>query len=137
LNKLEDIISVYEIEQLEVFRAKLESNADFGKEMLSTIFDEEHLNISEQKNAGTKTSSADSKSAKDESVDDKEHPWTPKETATLIKAVKLFPGGSLDRWSRIADYVNEHGQEGSTPSPRTVKQIISYSKQVQQGKYKK
>jgi DnaJ family protein C protein 2 len=135
LNKLEDIFSVYESEQLAVFRSKLESNVSFGKEMLSTIFDEEHLTIAEQKNAGTTSASVGSKSGKTESVDEKERPWTAKETATLIKAVKLFPGGSLDRWTRIADYVNEHGQEeGSNGAPRSAKQIINYSKQVQQGK---
>lgn len=69
-------------------------------------------------------------------IDAKDRPWLAKETASLIKAVKLFPGGTLDRWSRIADYVNEHGQEeNTTSSPRTAKEIISYSKQVQQGSY--
>lgn len=123
---------------MEALRVKLESNAEFGKEMLSTIFDEEHLTVSEQKNSGTKASSTASTSAKTQASDEKERTWSTKETATLIKAVKLFPGGSLDRWSKIADYVNEHGQEeGSSASPRTAKQIISYSKQVQQGKYHK
>lgn len=91
---------------------------------------------SEQKNSGTKSSNLNSSSGKNEVADEKERPWLAKETATLIKAVKLFPGGTLDRWSRIADYVNEHGQEENTSaSPRTAKQIISYSKQVQQGNY--
>jgi DnaJ family protein C protein 2 len=135
LNKLEDIFSAYEVDRLEVFRSKLESNVAFGKEMLSTIFDEEHLTVSEHKSAGTTPSSVGTKSGKTESTDEKERPWTAKETATLIKAVKLFPGGSLDRWTRIADYVNEHGQEeGSNETPRSAKNIISYSKKVQQGK---
>jgi DnaJ family protein C protein 2 len=60
--------------------------------------------------------------------------WTPKEVATLIKAVKLFPGGTLDRWFKIAEYVNEHGgEEGETGTrQRSAKECIATSKTVQQ-----
>jgi DnaJ family protein C protein 2 len=65
-------------------------------------------------------------------------PWAPKEMATLIKAVKLFPGGTLDRWAKIAEYVNEHGgDEGESASAkatrqRSAKECIATSKTVQQ-----
>ena len=41
LNKLEDIFTAYDCDDLAAFRTKLESNTDLGKEMLSTLFDEE------------------------------------------------------------------------------------------------
>jgi DnaJ family protein C protein 2 len=44
-------------------------------------------------------------------VDKKSVPWSPKEVATLIKAVKMYPGGTTARWDKIAAYVSQHGAE--------------------------
>jgi DnaJ family protein C protein 2 len=64
-------------------------------------------------------------------------PWTPKEGTILIKAFKIYPGGSLDRWQKIADYVNEHGgAENESPEEkekrkRTADECIKMSKHMQ------
>lgn len=61
-----------------------------------------------------------------------EKKWTPKEISTLTKAIKMFPGGTLDRWGKIAEYVNDHGDNAA--SPKNAGDCIKTSKQVQQGK---
>ncbi len=66
-------------------------------------------------------------------------PWSPKEVTILIKAVKLLPGGTVDRWQKIAEYVNAHaGEENEDDSTResrerTADDCIKMTKQVQQG----
>lgn len=94
------------------------------------------MTVSEQKTADSKSLNPDASSGKAKAPEEKDRPWSPKETAALIKAVKLFPGGTLDRWSKIADYVNEHGhEENNSYNLRSAKDVISHSKQVQQGKF--
>jgi len=67
----------------------------------------------------------------------KEKAWTAKEMATLIKAVKLFPGGAVGRWERIADFVNEHGGEtgGAVEESRkrSAQECIQATNQVRAG----
>ncbi|KAJ3396153.1 hypothetical protein HDU92_003825 [Lobulomyces angularis] len=66
-------------------------------------------------------------------------PWTAKETATLIKAVKLFPGGVQERWDKIAEYINLHGGEDDETEAykkmreRTSNECIQHQKAIQQG----
>lgn len=49
--------------------------------------------------------------------------WLPKEMQILIKAVKLLPGGTLQRWEKIADYVNAHGgEDNETAAQKSARQ---------------
>jgi DnaJ family protein C protein 2 len=54
--------------------------------------------------------------------------WTPKELQLLIKAANMFPGGTIDRWEKIAEYVMDHS--GEKPM-RTTSDVIAMSRQVQ------
>ena len=59
-------------------------------------------------------------------------PWSPKETTTLIKAVKSFPGGTVARWEKIAEYVNLHGRDDPATMPeRGPDECIKKSKEMQ------
>lgn len=55
--------------------------------------------------------------------------WTVEEVQLLVKAVTLYPAGTVKRWETIAKYVNTHSGEGS--SEKTSKQIISKVKTLQ------
>ncbi|CAG8455189.1 25047_t:CDS:10 [Dentiscutata erythropus] len=59
----------------------------------------------------------------------KERPWNVEEISLLIKAANKFPGGSLNRWERISEYVADH----SGLPPRTNEELIKKSKEVQKG----
>lgn len=54
--------------------------------------------------------------------------WTPKDLQLLTKSIKLFPGGTVERWEKIADYLSHH-----TNTPRTSAECIKISKQIQSG----
>jgi DnaJ homolog subfamily C member 2 len=59
-------------------------------------------------------------------------PWSTKETNTLIKAVKNFPGGTISRWEKVAEYVNLHGHEdGQESNNRGPDECIKKSKELQ------
>ena len=55
--------------------------------------------------------------------------WTMEEVQLLIKAVTVYPAGTVKRWETIAKYVNAHSGEGS--SEKTSKQVISKVKTLQ------
>ncbi|KAJ3178710.1 hypothetical protein HDU85_005113 [Gaertneriomyces sp. JEL0708] len=123
LAKLDEILEMLDVPGLEGFRVRLEEAVLFGSDSLSLVFDEEHMSLSEQKNqqaaaAASNAATAASASATTTAKITKPE-WIPKEIATLIKAVKLFPGGAVDRWVKIADYVNEHAWEDSPDSDNT------------------
>jgi hypothetical protein len=49
--------------------------------------------------------------------------WQQDEILLLIKAANTYPPGSVERWTQVTKYVNEHSQSGST-KPKTEKDII-------------
>lgn len=55
--------------------------------------------------------------------------WTMEEVQLLVKAVTLFPAGTVKRWETIAKYVNTHSVEAS--SEKTAKQVVSKVKALQ------
>ncbi|KAJ3183644.1 hypothetical protein HDU85_002073 [Gaertneriomyces sp. JEL0708] len=137
LSKLDEILEVLDVSGLESFRVRLEEAVPFGTDSLSLVLDEEHMSLVEQKKqqAAAAASNAASTTAASTATKAAKPEWTPKEIATLIKAVKLFPGGAVDRWVKIADYVNEHGWEDDVPTDdrvvRTPKESIHQSKLLQ------
>ena len=48
-----------------------------------------------------------------------EDEWSLKETDLLIKACKLFPGGTVARWEQITEHINRHVEQ-----TRTVDQVV-------------
>ncbi len=52
-------------------------------------------------------------------------PWTEEELSLLAKAVAKYPGGIQERWQLVSDFVGT----------RSVKEIISKTKETKYGKY--
>ena len=48
--------------------------------------------------------------------------WTQEEIQLLVKAVKLYPAGTVRRWEAIAVFINSHS---STSESKTSQQVIS------------
>ncbi|KAJ3299819.1 DnaJ (Hsp40), sub C, member 2 [Borealophlyctis nickersoniae] len=138
LAKLDEILESLDTPGLAQFRSKLEEAVPLGVENLSIVFDEEHMHVVEAKEAKEKAASAKSETSATQETKVTKAPWSTKETAVLIKAVKLYPGGSIDRWVKIAEYVNDHGgeedetAEARAQRERTPKEAIAMSKHVQQ-----
>merc|ERR1711970_1035156 len=57
--------------------------------------------------------------------------WSTEELQLMIKAVKLFPAGTVNRWEVCAEFINQH----INSSPRTAKEFISKAKEMQSGNF--
>ncbi|KAJ3330966.1 hypothetical protein HDU76_004406 [Blyttiomyces sp. JEL0837] len=137
LVKLESLMEGSELWHLEEFKERLESKVKAGVVALNACMDEEIQVMKErQESAAAKAAAAKSASASSAAIVVKKTkaPWTTKETTTLIKAVKTFPGGTVSRWEKIAEYVNLHGiEDGEAPGVRErgPEECIKKSKEMQ------
>ncbi|KAI9140199.1 hypothetical protein BKA69DRAFT_1125928 [Paraphysoderma sedebokerense] len=126
-------------EMLEEVRTRFEDAAKEGMEKLKTVFEYEY---SELKNGSSKIEEAarqraeeaarkraEEAAALEEAKKKAERPWTVKEIKILIKAANMFPGGTVNRWQKIADYVALHSGEETRPED----QIIKKSGEVKKG----
>ncbi|KAI9034428.1 hypothetical protein DFJ74DRAFT_18091 [Hyaloraphidium curvatum] len=111
--RLDDLLESLEAEQLESYRTR-QTDDSAGRERLREVYLEEleRLRASREKEKKKQDQMRSEAEAQRESKEkSKGVPWSPKEIAVLIKAVKLFPGGTTSRWEKIASYVNTHGGE--------------------------
>uniref|UniRef100_A0AC35TNG0 DnaJ homolog subfamily C member 2 n=1 Tax=Rhabditophanes sp. KR3021 TaxID=114890 RepID=A0AC35TNG0_9BILA len=53
-----------------------------------------------------------------------EHVWSKEEIELLVKATRLYPPGTSERWQQIADYINSHKKDKSFT--KTTKAVIKY-----------
>nr|CAG8460560.1 7373_t:CDS:10 [Entrophospora candida] len=56
-------------------------------------------------------------------------PWSEEETTLLIKAANRFPGGTIDRWEKISEYISIH----SKSPPRKTEDLVKKSREVLKG----
>ena len=55
--------------------------------------------------------------------------WSREELKVLVKAVTLYPAGTVRRWEAIAEYVNTHCPDGS--KEKTARQVVTKVKALQ------
>ncbi|KAJ3111606.1 hypothetical protein HDU96_005538 [Phlyctochytrium bullatum] len=123
VTKLEALFENSEIWHLEEFRFRLDQEAPKGVAALKKCFEDELASMKERQAQAAKqaeaTKAAAAAAAASGQARKAKAPWTPKEQAMLIKAFKSFPGGTVQRWEKIAEYVNLHGvEEGEEPGSR-------------------
>uniref|UniRef100_A0A0N4Z3P0 DnaJ homolog subfamily C member 2 n=1 Tax=Parastrongyloides trichosuri TaxID=131310 RepID=A0A0N4Z3P0_PARTI len=53
--------------------------------------------------------------------------WTPEEIELLVKATRLMPPGTSERWKQVSDYINTHKKDKSFV--RTTKDVLKYIKE--------
>ncbi|KAI8853725.1 hypothetical protein BC829DRAFT_439823 [Chytridium lagenaria] len=142
LAKLEILLENSELWHLEEFKFRLDQVAPKGLAALQACFEEELGSVEERKETIARNAealkqasqSATAAAAAALAARRIKLPWTAKEQAMLIKAVKQHPGGTNQRWEKIAEYVNLHGgEEGEDPSTRTrgPDECIKKSKELQ------
>lgn len=57
--------------------------------------------------------------------------WTPEETQLLVKAVNLFPAGTVRRWDTVAGFINTHSSSTEGRKEKDAKMVIAKVKALQ------
>ena len=125
--ELERMCTVLDALRLEQLNEQLRQPSG-GREIFLAEVEHVRKQVEKERIAGdsgsNKTSSASGKA--------KMKAWSHDELQTLIKAVKLFPAGTNQRWEVIASFINQH-VEGSK---RTAKEVLAHAKDLQKSDQK-
>jgi len=132
LTDLDRLCEILSLDELKVTNANMKdkSKVEAQKVFLKTVADlNEKLGIErlEVLEKATKGSSTAEKSG------GSKLPWSSDDLAHIVKAVNLFPAGTIDRWEVVASFINQHSK---TPEVvRTAKETLSKAKEMQQGDF--
>merc|ERR550519_1390429 len=74
-----------------------------------------------------------SKGVKGEKGASKTREWSHDEQQLLIKAVNLFPAGTIQRWEVTAEFINQHTQ--TQEIKRNAKETLAKAKEMQSGNF--
>merc|ERR1712034_293551 len=127
LAEVEKMCELYNCEQLRNLVERLEKDPTKSREVfiremnkLNNKMEEER--IEEAQMTGKTSSEGSSKSGAE---------WGTEELQLMIKAIKLFPAGTVNRWEVCAEFINQHNNS----DPRTPKEVISKAKGMQSSNF--
>lgn len=106
---VEKICEMLKILELQSFNKELIAG---GRDVFIKVLKETEDKLEEERKAlfdTNKPSVATSNQQKNVIPVDKNALWSPDNMQLLIKAVNLFPAGTVQRWEVIANYLNQHG----------------------------
>ncbi|KAJ3124931.1 DnaJ (Hsp40), sub C, member 2 [Physocladia obscura] len=135
--KFDALIETLELWQLEEFKERLDDAVSGGIAALNAVLISEHELLNSRKEAeaaaaATKASGRSNANSSATAAKKAKAPWSTKEVSTLVKAVKTFPGGTVSRWEKVAEYVNLHGVDSPADSnDRGPDECIKKSKEMQ------
>lgn len=112
ITKVERVMDGMSLEDLtnfsKQFEEKINSNVNEASDYIDKLYNAE---VEKEKEKQREMAEKELKIKQENKKKSKKLPWSAKETATLINAIKLYPGGATNRWEKIAAYVNDHGGE--------------------------
>jgi len=112
ITKIERVMDNMSLEDLTDFSKQFEEKIKTDIKQASDYLDELYnVEIEKEKEKQEEMAKKEQKIKEENRKKTKKLPWSAKETATLINAIKLYPGGATNRWEKIAAYVNDHGGE--------------------------
>lgn len=107
--RLDDLLESLEPEALEAYRAEQVVDSK-SREELRAIYEGQLSKLRESRGITKKPEvKQPAEPAASSTASSKTIPWSPKEIAVLIQAVRMYPGGTTQRWEKISSHVNTHG----------------------------
>lgn len=105
MENMEILLQGLAIDDLKQLNSLNESVNEFSK--LYNSFMSSHLEAQETKTKENLIKAKQSQEQhKDQSISSDK--FSPQDIAILVKAVKIYPPGTVNRWNTIADYLNQH-----------------------------
>merc|ERR1712112_695788 len=127
LAEVEKMCEIYSCDQLKDLVERLEKDKSKSREVFIKEMNKLNNKMEEERKEEAqmtgKTSAEGGSKAGSE--------WSTEELQLMIKAVKLFPAGTVNRWEVCAEFINQHNNS----SPRTAKEVISKAKEMQSGNF--
>jgi len=112
ITKVERVMDGMSLEDLTDFSKNFEEKVKSDVSAAAAYIDELYnVEVEKEKERQRELAKKELKIKEQNKKKTKKLPWSAKETATLINAIKLYPGGATNRWEKIAAYVNDHGGE--------------------------
>lgn len=129
LTELEKMCEVFTLDQLTNFNNQLQ-NSQEPRETFIKELESMNASLYAERMKGAELSRSGPTAEK---VKSKNKEWSHDELQLLIKAVNLFPAGTVQRWEVVAEFINQH-----TPTPeikRYAKETLSQAKDMQSGNF--
>ena len=132
VRKMQDVERLCNSLSLERLQQVNEQLAQLGQSESQALVEQELEELDrreKEKMDAAAASSAQSKSLQGTAASVTSSDWTVEEVQLLVKAVTMFPAGTVKRWDTIAKYINTHSGKGSRE--KVAKQVISKVKTLQ------
>lgn len=127
MSEFDKIVKIFSLEELKTFREHFES-LDNEKCKRDLFFEEvRKMNSKLESERNSMLSTNNSVNGQTNSSSSKKN-WSYDDIQILIKAIKLFPAGTPDRWAVIAKFINDKSTSGVT---RNHRDVITQAKELQ------
>uniref|UniRef100_A0A1Y9H9K3 Uncharacterized protein n=1 Tax=Anopheles farauti TaxID=69004 RepID=A0A1Y9H9K3_9DIPT len=131
LEGMEKLIDAFKLLELQEFNKELAAG---GRKVFVKALDDLEAKLEEERKATQQAAQIPNNAGL--KVVNRKAMWTHDNVQLLIKAVNLFPAGTISRWDVIANYLNQHGTElGELKF--YAKDALNKAKELQSGDFSK
>lgn len=129
---VEKICEMFKYLELQELNSQLKTG---GKDLFLKALDDTEKRLEEERRlqAGPKNNISNNSGLK---VVNKKAMWNTENVQLLIKAVNLFPAGTLQRWEVISNFINQHGTD-LVENKFNAKDVLNKAKELQSGDFSK
>ncbi|XP_034935079.1 dnaJ homolog subfamily C member 2 [Chelonus insularis] len=132
MESVEKMCELFKLNQLEEAIKEIQSQ---GRDGFLRIINETESKIeAERRAASAEGNPSDSRNPLEKQVKAHLVPWSEHDLQLLIKAVNLFPAGSNQRWEVVANFINQHSNNGTI---RDAKEVLAKAKDLQSTDFSK
>merc|ERR550532_1200407 len=126
LAEVEKVCEIYTYDQIKKLVTDLEKNPSEAKKVFLTAINKFNEKLEEERLEAAQMTSKGAEGSKGKAGAE----WSTEELQLLIKAVKSFPPGTVNRWEVCAEFINQHSN-----SPKTAKEVLAKAKEMQSGNF--
>lgn len=131
VDRLCELLPATELEKLNKEMEKVADSLEKCLVLFEGAVSEVNRRIDQEKQQYLPQASVSSSAGSVPATAKKKNTWTPEEMNLLIKAVNLFPAGTVQRWEVVANFIAEK----SGGNRRAAKEVLAQAKELQQSDF--